>query len=503
MNRICLFAFAALAVQTYAQNTEKEIVEFRTQSARAVGTFAPKGEWVFRGTQTIHGTQQPFMLSIDTSFRYLAKSNGTMPETLGFDGKSTWAMNGAGLPHVVSFSDRDLARLDMYVLSGLWAAKNSPVEITSVKGDTCEIKCVDGSTKATLTLDHTTRLPASLAYWGPQGTQKWVYSKFSKQNGLKIPTVIQRDSGDSHEKILIASSTFSTVPNSNYQIPKVDTSGFSYDAAISPDIEVKRIFGYLFVKPLINGKDEGWFFLDTGAEVMVLDPEIAKKNNAKTVGKEVVSGVVGSVTTDFVEGIEFQLGPATIRKSSYMLLDMTEFSKVLGVKLAGICGFDFIGRVSMDIDPAKATIGVHPSGKASLPKDAAWTQFLYHGNIPAITCMFEGDRQGVFSLDTGSGSTVDFFSPTVTKYELLKDRKVTSVQTGGAGGSAESKVGIMEWFTFGPKKFEKPRVGFQIADKGAFASPYADGNIGMGFMGKFRMILDYENSRLAFIEKAQ
>lgn len=503
MNRICLFALIALPASSHAQNTAAEISKFRREAAKAIGPLPATGEWIFRGTQTVHGTRQPFSLTIDRGFRFRASATGSMPEAEGFDGKSMWQMNGSGVPHIVSYSDRDLGRLEFYVLTGLWTAQDAPVKILSVKDNTCEIRCADGSTKATLDLDSKTHLPASLSYWGPQGIQKWIYSQYTKQHGLKVPSLATRDAGDNHEKIAIVSSDFFGSPSNGYELPKADVSGFAYDLEAKPDIEVKRLFGYLFVKPLINGKDEGWFFLDTGAEVMVLDPEIAKKNQAKTVGNEAVAGVVGSVTTDFVQGIEFQLGPAVIRKSSYMLLDMTEFSRALGIKLAGICGYDFISRVALDIDPSKPTIGVYPAGKAPLPKDAAWSQFLFHGNVPSILCKFEGDREGVFSLDTGSGSTVDFFSPTVVKFELLKDRKVTSVRTGGAGGSAESKAGTIDWFTFGPKRFEKPRVVFQIADKGAFASPYADGNIGMGFMGSFQMILDYENYRVAFIEKGK
>jgi hypothetical protein len=53
---------------------------------------------------------------------------------------------------------------------------------------------------------------------------------------------------------------------------------------------------------------------------------------------------------------------------------------------------------------------------------------------------------------------------------------------------------------FWSEKFDKPKVGFQTTLKGGFASPFVDGNIGMGFMGNFRMLFDYQQSKLALIE---
>lgn len=498
MSRILPIIILTLAGTAHAQNFE----QVKAQSAKAIGVQSAKGEWTLVGTELNHGSSHPYRLSFDTAFRYRSASTGLMAESQGFDGTSTWQLNWSGIPNVVGYSDRDLARIDTYVRTGLWAAKDSPIEIVSADKDTYTIKCRDGKLTATLTIDSASHLPKTLAYWVPTGTETWTYSNYKKLNGIQIATKALRQSEGTHDEITIESSSHSARPKASYEKPPIDQSGFVFDASKGSEIEVKHLFGYLFVKPLLNGNDDGWFFLDTGAEVMVLDPAIAKKYGAKSVGKENVSGVVGSVTTDFVQGIEFQLGPATLKNPTFMQLDMTDFSKALGIKLAGICGYDMIGRVSLDIDPSRNVIGIYQPGKAPLPDGAAWTKFVFHGSVPSLICKFEGDHDGLFSLDTGSGSTVDFFSPTVKKFELLKNRKLTDSRTGGAGGSTVSKSGTVEWFQIGSKRFDKPRATFQITDKGAFASPFADGNIGMGFLGKFRMILDYQSSQIAFVAKS-
>ena len=451
------------------------------------------------GHQTLHGFSQPFMLHVAKDFRFRMQADGDMPESDGYDGKTSWHLGGSGVPHVSYRSDRDLTRMVVYVQAGIWAYKGSPIEIVSEKDNKLVIKCNDGQTTAELTLNPGGRTAKTLSCWGPSGTESWTFGAYKTSNDVLIPTKTVHESGETKDVTIVDQLSLPVPPDVDYSVPKPSMAGFTFDPKVSPKIEVKRMFGYLFVKPKLDGKDEGWWFLDTGAEIMVIDPIIARSHKMKVVGKESVSGVVASITTNFSKGVEFTLGPVTIKNSSYMELDMKPFSDGLGIKLAGICGYDFICRTMLDIDPKLQTIGVYPPGSSVLPDEASWTNFMFHGNLPSLTCQFEGNKEGLFSLDTGSGSTVDFFSPSVAKFELLKDRKVDTVMTGGAGGSSESKTGTIEWFYFASKRFEKPKAGFQITTKGGFASPYIDGNIGMGFMSNFRMILDYQSSRLALI----
>jgi hypothetical protein len=452
------------------------------------------------GTQKLHGASQRFEMHVGTDYKFKFLTVGDLPEADGFDGKTAWHLNGAGVPHISSYSDRDLTRMVAYVQSGVWACKGSPIDIVSEKGNDLVIKCHDGNTTAKLSLNPETHTVKTLSVWGTSGAETWTFSNYKARSGPPIPTTIIHESGETKDTTTVDQLNLQTEGTLNYGMPQISEEGYKYDLSAETRIEVKRLFGYIFVKPKLDGKDEGWWFLDTGAEIMVIDPEVARTHNMKVVGKDSVAGVVASVMTNFSKGVEFKLGPVTLNNSSYMELDMKPFSEGLGLKLAGICGYDFISRVSLDIDPTKSTIGVYPSGNNALPEGESWTTFLFHGNMPSLVCQFEGNHEGLFSLDTGSGSTVDFFTPTVTKYELLKDRKTSSVMTGGAGGASESKTGTLDWFTFGPKRFLKPKVGFQITTKGGFASPYVDGNIGMGFMSNFRIILDYQKSKLALLE---
>ncbi len=489
MIRLPLLILSLIANATYTQHDGASAVLVR-------GSLFQGGLHV-SGSQTLHGSEQQFVMHMEEDFRFRLQTVGDLPECDGFDGTNSWHLNGSGVPHVSNYSDRDLARILAYVQAGVWACKNSPIEIVSEQGDRLVIKCRDGSTTANLELNPKTHTAKVLSCWGSSGAETWTFSEYRLTNGQLVPAKILHESGETKDKTVIEKFNMNT-GGSRMPLPSPD--GFTFDINVNENIEVKRLYGYLFVRPKIDGKDEGWWFLDTGAEIMVIDPAVARSHKMKVVGKDSVSGVVANITTNFSKGIKFNLGPVTIENSSYMEFDMKPFSEALGIRLAGICGHDFIGRAVLDIDPKKTTIGVLQPSLNNLPEGSNWTSFLFHGNMPSLICYFEGDKPGLFTLDTGSGSTVDFFSPCVKKFNLLKDRNVENVLTGGAGGSSESKTGVLDWFQFGPKKFEKPKVGFQITTKGGFASPYVEGNIGMGFMEKFRMILDYNASRLVLAE---
>jgi hypothetical protein len=193
------------------------------------------------------------------------------------------------------------------------------------------------------------------------------FSDYKLKGGISIPTVIVHESGESKDVTKVENLDVSIDGAVSYGMPTPSQKGYTSHLLADTNIEVKRLYGYLFVKPKLDGKDEGWWFLDTGAEIMVIDPVVARAHNMRIVGKELVAGVVASVTTNFSKGVEFNLGPVTIKDSSYMELDMKPFSDALGIKLAGICGYDFLSRVSVDIDPKKQTIGVYPSGNNASP----------------------------------------------------------------------------------------------------------------------------------------
>jgi outer membrane lipoprotein-sorting protein len=477
--------------------------ELRAKCAEASGAAGDRSGWRLTGTTQDHGVDEAYEMLFDAGMRSRTSASGPLSQLDVCDGKTCWTRGIAGIPHRITLEGRDINLLESLVLSGNWSVPRAPVQLeerVSQPGEiVLHITPIDGVVTGTLTLDGSTYLPRKLEYWTSSGTVTDTYDDFRRFGSRRFPAKLVSETGGQTSTTLITAAESCHVQDSQFKIPDGPTNPAQFDASVSDTVEVKRIGGYLFVRPKINGEEVGWFFLDTGADDMCLDPTLAKRLNLPTIGHEVTSGTVAVVNLSICRASSFQLGPATLRDVPFFTLDLASISQAFKIPIMGICGYDFIGRCALDIDPAAGTVRVLKPGSADLPDGAAWSHIQFSSNTPMLTCRYAPAHSGVFCLDTGSGSTVDFCSPTVQRYGLTADPKAPMAHTGGAGGSAESQTGMLDWFEIAGLRIRKPSVGLQLTRVGSFASPYFDGNVGMGFLGKFRLILDYANERIAFV----
>jgi hypothetical protein len=314
-----------------------------------------------------------------------------------------------------------------------------------------------------------------------------------------LPGRIIHRSGQQEDSITLTAAMRVTGEIVRWRMPAPDPESAVFDPNANRTVEIKSVMNLIFIRPRIDGQDIGWFFLDTGADAMCLDSAVAKRLGLPVIGSDTVAGAVGVSHLQICRGSTFQVGPLTLKQPVFLALDLAPFAQLLKLPIVGICGYDFLARVALDIDLKASTLRMFPPGKAALPEGASWSRIWFESNTPGVYCRFEGGRRGFFTLDTGSNETVDFFSPAVVRFRLLENRKVNSARTGGAGGVTESKTGALDWFELGGTRIEKPLVGFQTAQEGIFSNPYRVGNIGMGLLGRFRLILDYAHERIAFI----
>ena len=460
---------------------------------------APAQGWRLEGKAQLYGVEQPFEFVTDGQLRFRSSVHGSLPDVNGFDGSHSWTLNHSGVTHFEGRQGRDVDRLVAWVLDGEWAQPDSPVAQTQKADGSITLTCKDSDAlRASLTLDPTSKEPASLSYWEPDGTTTWTFSKYKAFGNKSFPTRIDFAVGKQRYWYNIASATQFTPSNTEFQMPLPDVTDTTFDSSAAPKVEVKHIFGYFFVHPLVDGQDVGWFFLDTGAGAMVLDAAAATKLGVTKIGNTVAAGVVATVDTPISRAKLFRLGPVSIANPTFLELDLTAIGRVFKLQLGGICGYDFLARVGLDIDARTPSISVYPPGKAVLPSAAFWTQFEFTGNLMCLKCHYEGGHDGIFTIDTGSGSTVDFMSPTVEKFDLLTDRQTLTVQVGGAGGAAAGKTGKLDWFEIAGNRVSGLNVGFELTKTGVYASPYLIGNIGAGHPKvASTSSLDYRNQRLS------
>src|SRR5205823_6585432 len=86
--------------------------------------------------------------------------------------------------------------------------------------------------------------------------------------------------------------------------------GATFDPTQPAALEVKRAkTGHLLVHPRVHGQDIGWFILDSGAGLSVIDKAAADALGMEAFGHVPAVGVGGTTQARFRKGKEFRLGP--------------------------------------------------------------------------------------------------------------------------------------------------------------------------------------------------
>ncbi len=504
--------FVMLGLQLHADDAVKPITldellthARQTQGLAADGAgrltpLAGKGQAHFRGVRA------PYQLQMGSFGTFVESVEHRLGYQSGFNSKQCWRADADGYSQVLELMDRDLQLLVHWVHSGYWLHSQAPLHIQLVAASkesptlSLLVDMKNTKMKSKLELDRTTWLPKQLEYLATSGPVIWIFEDYRKVGGRSVAhRVIERHDRLTEKKEIEQAEQLSQEPACN--MPKSKPTSITFKTDRSPKVETTRsTTGHLLVKALVNDKDMGWFIFDSGAGAMIIDPSVAKEMNMEAMGDILMVGLGGNQTSHFRLGQSFQLGQAVLRDPVFIELNMKPFAALMGHKIVGICGYPFIARCLIEVEPVSTKMEVHDPAQYQLV-GGSWQELVLHHNLPTVRARFEGDREDYFRLDTGANTTVDFHTPAVREYDLLVNRKTTPRLQGGVGGLVKMQQGTLEWFELGGVRFEHPVVGFAQSDKGAFADPYIAGNIGIGFMKSFRIVFNYPAKKIAFVRR--
>ena len=447
------------------------------------------------GKATYYSEPGTFSIQFQPDQKFLQLIKGPLGESYGYDGNDYWEADRSGATRVLHFEDVDQQQAFLLVQSDAWL--NPPAGVTvAADGDNIDITLASGL-KEKLAIDPQTHLPTVATYTLSAGDISIKLSDWRPAGDEKIPFKTEITTGGLTDTF--EGDTASEAPAPNYGVPQWVPTDVSFDTSIPSAIETKKVTsGHIIVHPMIDGQDVGWFILDSGADITVIDPAVADKLGLPKVGALPLVGVGGVVQEPFRTISEMKLGPMTLKDVDCAELDLSFFQKAVGVPVAGIVGFDAFRRSIISVDLNTPAVSVYNPATFTLSKGTWTPAVLSTGNI-AVQAKMEGDRVGWYRLDTGANGTVAFHAPYVEKEHLLDNRKVEDAQEAGAGGTTAGKYGQIAWFELGGHRFDNPGVIFSQATVGAFDDRYLAGNIGQDFMSPFTVYFDFGTPRVALV----
>jgi predicted aspartyl protease len=459
------------------------------------------GGAVLTGEAEFLGNKGSYSLLYNSSGHFVEEIRTELGQTTGWNGTIGWAHDWSGVTRKLELEDLEAEQAVIWIITGRWLAKDSPFSMSYVEGSKparIKLKLRDRILEAELTLDEKLR-PAKMTRQSAAGDDIYEFGEYKQLSGLWLPTKFSITSAGMKQSFSVTEATKAPIFVRNpYEPIFAVPLGTQFDAAVSSEIPLKRAFsGHLLVNPMVDGKDIGWFILDTGAGSMVIDSAAANRLSLKTVGKIPAVGVGGVVESSFRKSASFSLGPLKYSNPVYVDLDLSEISKAFGVQIAGICGYDLLARGVFELDLKKNTLAIKPAEDYTL-SGGAWTPIKLDGKHPIVPMAFDGGT-GLFRLDTGANNALIFHTHTVEKYKLLDGRETRPSSLSGVGGSIEARTGKIDWLEIGGSKFENVTVDFSLAKSGAFADRYTQGNIGSYLLRTFKLVFDYSKSRIAFL----
>ncbi len=478
----------------------------QVRKASGYTTWAASGEQLtLSGTAQFRGVQSSLEQTFapDGSYRHVL--DGPFSSTVTWNGSKGLFQERRGPVQALRGEELGESSLAYWVHCGYWAAEDAPLTrvLKSETDDTVVLTVgVTGTmVQADLSLDRATWLPTEMVRESAGGSVLHTFGEYETTGGITIARKVMDTLAGVEGRFAVSGVTLRKAESTGIFNQK---AGLAKDTSFLADvpavIESKQVpSGHILVHPLVGGEDKGWFILDSGAGQSCIDPKVADSLGMPKFGEVPAVGIGGTVVASFRQGKLFELGCVQIEDTVYVELDLSFLEAHFGVPIAGICGFDLFARSVVELDLEELRVAIHDPATYKL-QAGEWGKLHLDGRLPCITAKFEGDREGVFKIDTGDAGTVNFYGHAVKSMSLLKDREVVSANAGGVGGYVPVKRGELKWFEIGGQRFDAIEASFALKDKGAFGDDSVMGSIGGKLLKPFRVVFDYPFERIALVK---
>lgn len=251
----------------------------------------------------------------------------------------------------------------------------------------------------------------------------------------------------------------------------------------------------LYIPATVNGTATQ-VLLDSGAEMTVLDKTFAESLGLAFEGEVAAVGTGGVGEARFAKGVTLDLGGIAFVDRTVAVIDLAAISQALGGPLPVILGKDAFNGLVVDIDfPARSLTFHEPAGYVP-PEGATELALVSSGAIRAVPVSIEGRAPVLFDFDTGNGGALIIYPAYAEAEGLLEGRPATTVMSGAVGGVRESGLATIGSLEIGGFEVRDIPTVFPPAGPSAVDADRTAGNIGMGVLGRFRLVTDFASNRL-------
>ena len=327
-----------------------------------------------------------------------------------------------------------------------------------------------------------------------------LYSDYRNVLGILKPFKIENENMTSGQKTSIFVNEYKlniNIDESLFNPPAEDVKDYVFTNGLSAENIPCDYYGdHVFLTININGKNVVWF-LDSGADVNVIDLEYAKQMGLKPEGDMKAQGVDKVVNVGFVKLPEFNLPGLQFKEQNVMALDIIPMFKQWGYKAVGILGYDFMSRFVVKVDYANRLVSLYDPEVFKYAGNGTLVDAPLRGETFTLPIVIDDKYKGTWSVDIGAGGC-SFHYPYAKENGFLELKGITKL-SGGAGGYNEAKSVKLNKLSIAGFDINDPVIDMPLNEsKGAFASTDIVGNLGNNVFEQFVIYFDYKNQQMIF-----
>jgi predicted aspartyl protease len=257
---------------------------------------------------------------------------------------------------------------------------------------------------------------------------------------------------------------------------------------------------YIFLQLRINDSEPLWFGLDTGATHSIIDKRLAESLGLKSESSRRISGAGGVEDAAIFKNVSIKLPGVELYKQTLWGLPLDTLASAHGSQMGGILGYELFKYFVVDIDYAAGLMNLYePSGYEYRGSGQCIPLNVQHDGEIYVKASVQAPNgnpiEGEFVIDTGGNRTLLLTRQFVEQHRLMQSvEKTLLVRGGGVGGEIQLAMGRLKRLQLGRYLITNPVTGFTRV--GQIADDSKAGNIGGGFLSRFRVIFDYSRKRM-------
>lgn len=428
----------------------------------------------------------------------------------GYDGKDVWSKDSSGESKLLELSKRRESLLKVALYSGLWIDKSSGMTYAQSKDLALpdeyllQFSHEPSQLTGTISIDKKLLFPRKCKYFSVKGEYVIITWKGTlSYEGMLWRRNIEIAEGDWRFSYHWESVTAATKTGDNPFRPHISPpTNMTFDSGKAALLEVKKAnSGDLLVRPLINGKDVGWFLLSSAYPGNVLHARTARKLNLETYGEEQARAVDGSVKANWSRLKTISMGRMTIHDPLVLNMELpADLDDASGVPIAGIIGQEMFRYCVIEVDYVTSRVALFDPKTYEQERGKKYWQKLFVLRGFGVEAEFEGHK-GIFLLGIARGNTVAIPSSVAKKLNLLEGRELKDIFIRGDDGKEAAKKGKLKYFEIGGHRHEDVEAIFTTSETVTLGNPDVSGMIGGELLKPFQIVFDYQNRRIAFVKR--